>query len=404
MTHLIPIPPKRFIGLDVHKHYLIAFGVDQDLNIVLPAHRVELFNLESWMKKSLSKQDAVALEMTTNTWELYDELSPCTHSVTVVHPQHIALITHAQVMTDKIAAAILARFLAKGLLTAVWVPPVEIRELRALVAQRGKMVRLATQAKNRLHSVLQRHHILPPEGGLFLEDQKEWWSSLPLGKLEKVNLQSDLDTLHFAGTQLTHFETIMNEMSAKNQDVTRLIHLPGFGVILALTVYAAIGDIARFEDAKHLVGYSGLGARIHDSGLTTRTGRITKSGRKDLRFALVEAAQAASRSHPHWKAELARLEPRLGRNKAIVAIARKLLVAVWFVLSRKTADRFVQPDQVARKLLRFAYKVGTHNLPDDQSAGQFIRRYMDDLKFGAEISAITSKSKRPIHLPPSSLL
>jgi transposase len=61
---------KRYIGLDVHKHYLIAVGVDDDLNVVLPVRRVEFSYLEAWMKKTLTKQDEVALEMTTNTWQL----------------------------------------------------------------------------------------------------------------------------------------------------------------------------------------------------------------------------------------------------------------------------------------------------------------------------------------------
>ena len=85
--------PKRFIGLDVHKHYLIALGVDADLNVILPVQRVEFYRLEAWMKKTLNQQDAVALEMTTNTWQLYDELSAYVLSVTVVHPPHVALIT-----------------------------------------------------------------------------------------------------------------------------------------------------------------------------------------------------------------------------------------------------------------------------------------------------------------------
>ncbi|MBK8419311.1 hypothetical protein [Candidatus Villigracilis saccharophilus] len=66
---------------------------------------------------------------------LYDEFSAHVMSVTVVHPPHLALITRSQVMTDKIAASILARLLAKDLLVGIWVPPVEVRELRALVAQ-----------------------------------------------------------------------------------------------------------------------------------------------------------------------------------------------------------------------------------------------------------------------------
>jgi len=158
---------KRYIGLDVHKHYLIALGVDEELNVVLPVRRVELSHLEGWMKKTLTQQDEVVLEMTTNTWQLHDELSEYAGRVVVVHPPHVALITRSQVMNDKIAASILARLLAKGLLVGIWVPPQEVRELRGLVAQRRKMTGLATQAKNRLQAVLQRHHLIPPKGNPF---------------------------------------------------------------------------------------------------------------------------------------------------------------------------------------------------------------------------------------------
>jgi hypothetical protein len=173
---------KRYIGLDVHKHYLIALGVDADLNVVLPARRVELSRLEAWMKKSLTKQDEVVLEMTTNTWQLYDELVAYAGSVMVVHPPHVALITRSQVMNDKIAASILARLLAKGLLVGIWIAPQEIREARGLVAQRQKMVRLATQAKNRLQAVLQRHHLVRPAGNPFAEANHNWWQALTLGR------------------------------------------------------------------------------------------------------------------------------------------------------------------------------------------------------------------------------
>jgi len=149
---------------------------------------------------------------------------------------------------------------------------------------------------------------------------------------------------------------------------------PSVSLITALVILAAIGEIERFPEAKYLVGFSGLGACIHDSGLTTRTGKITKAGRKDLRTALVEAAQVAANTYPHWKAELARLEPRLGRNKAIVAIARKLLIAIWHILTQQVADRFAQPELVARKLLKYAYRLGKSRRPQSLSASAFVRQ------------------------------
>ena len=393
---------KRYIGLDVHKHYLIALGVDADLNIVLPTRRVELSRLVSWMKRTLTKRDDVVLEMTTNTWQLYDELIQYAGKVTVVHPPHVALITRSQVMNDKIAASILARLLAKGLLVGIWIPPQEIRDARGLVAQRQKMVRLATQAKNRLHAVIQRHHLVPPAGNLFGANNKEWWMSLSLGKLEKLNLQSDLETLQFAEKQVKNMTEIMEGMAAEQDEIGRMLHLAGFGVVTAFTVWAAIGDIRRFAEPRYLVGYAGLGTRVHDSGMTSRSGKITKAGRRDLRTVLIESANVAANHHPHWKAELARLEPRLGRNKAVVAIARKLLIAVWFVLQGKT-DKFAEPEVVAQKMLKFAYTVGKANRPKGQSAAQFARIRMDALGLGMELTNISWGSKKPIPLPPSSL-
>jgi transposase len=393
---------KRYIGLDVHKHYLIALGVDEELQVILSARRVELSNLESWMKKNLTKRDEVVLEMTTNTWQLYDELAEHANSVMVVHPPHVALITRSQVMNDKIAASILARLLAKGLLVGIWVPPQEIRELRGLVVQRQKMTRLATQAKNRLHAVIQRHHLKPPLGNPFAKTNDGWWQALPLGKLEKMNLQSDLETLQFAEQQATRIQKEMTSIVAESEEISRLLHISGFGVITAVTVFAAIGDIMRFSEPKKLIGYAGLGARVHDSGMTTRTGKITKAGRRDLRVALVEAAHVVANSHPHWKAELARLQPRLGYNRAIVAIARKLLITVWYVLQGE-ADKYAEPKAVAQKMLKFAYSIGKANRPKGQTAAQFARERLDALGVGQELTSIPWGSKKPIPLPPSNL-
>jgi transposase len=365
--------------------------------------RADLLDLASWAKRHLTRQDAVALEMSTNTWTVYEDLLPLVHSVIVVHPPHVALIVRAQVKTDQRAALALAQLHAKGLLPAVWVPPAAVREQRATIAQRTKFTRLSTQAKNRLHAALHRHHLpLPAEGSPFALANRAWWLALPVSASERARLQSDLDTLAFAEQQVAALTTALTADAAQDERLPLLVQLPGFGVINSLTVLAAIGDIRRFETAKHLVGYAGLGTRVHDSGQLHRTGRITKAGRRDLRAALVEAAQTAANTHPHWQAELARLEPRLGRNKAIVAIARKLLVAVWHVLTENQADRFAQPEHVARKLLNYTYKVGRTNRRPGQSTAEYVREQLDRLQMGADLAGI-AHGRRTIPLPPSQL-
>jgi transposase len=395
--------PTRFIGLDVHKHYLVAIAVNPAGEQIGGPWRVQLSELDGWATRHLTRQDAVALEMSTNTWTVYDELRPLVQSLIIVHPPHVALIVRAQVKTDQRAALALAQLHAKGLLPAVWVPPQAVREQRATVAQRTKFTRLATQAKNRLHSALHRHHLPLPDGSPFAPTNRAGWRTLPVSASERARLQSDLATLDFAEAQIAALTTALTTDAAQDERVPLLVQLPGFSVINSLTVLAAIGDIQRFETAKHLVGYAGLGARVHDSGQLHRTGRITKAGRRDLRAALVEAAQTAANTHPHWQAELARLEPRLGRNKAIVAIARKLLVSVWHVLTEGEADRFADAERVARKLMNYTYKAGRTNRRPGQSTAEYVREQLDRLGLGAELAHV-KWGRREIPLPPSPLM
>jgi transposase len=397
----MPDSTQRFLGLDVHKHYLVAIGVDADLNKVYGPRRVELADLGVWVEKTVTAQDAVVLEMSTNSWQIHDELKPHAQSVTVVHPPHVALIVRAQVMTDKIAALQLARLHAKGLLVGIWVPPQDIRDLRTLVTQRYKMTRLKTQAKCRLQATLHRYHLPPPtEGQMYSQKQASWWLTLPVSPLEQVRLESDWATLVFATAQIQQLEKRMAEWAAQETRATRLMQITGLGLVCAVTLLAAIGDIRRFPSAEQLVGYAGLGAKVHDSGLTKRSGGITKAGRKDIRAVLVEAVQTAVIHDPFWKAELRRLEPRTGRNKAIVALARKMLVIVWHLLTKEIPERHVDPDRLARKFFELAYSM--EKAARGQSAQAFVRERLDALGLGTKLTCIRQGQRR-ILLPKSSL-
>jgi len=119
--------------------------------------------------------------------------------------------------------------------------------------------------------------------------------------------------------------------------------------------------------AKNLVGYAGLGTQVHDSGQTTHTGKITKAGRRDLRAAMVEAAHTAVLHDPLWKAQFKQMESRLGYNKTIIAIARKMLVAVWYILTKQVCNRFAETELVTHKFMQYTYRIGKENRPKDQS-------------------------------------
>jgi transposase len=395
--------PKRFFGLDIHKFFMVAVAVNAEKAIVYGPRRVEWSDFERWIEHEIKSSDAVAIEMTTNTWEVYDLLSPCAFNVLVVHPQHVKAIVEAQVKTDKKAAQTLAELLAAGMLHGIWVPDDYIRDLRMLVAERKNMARLSATAKNRLHAVLHRHHILPPEGfELFHPDLKPWWEGLQVSLLEKVRIQTDLATLAFAQEQKKLLEEELGKAAAQDERIPLLIQIPGVALVTAITILAAVGTITRFPDAQHLVGYAGLGASVHASGERYTTGGITKSGRRDLRAAMVDAANHAVLHHPYWKHELERLEFRLGRSRAIVTIARKLLITVWQVLRKEIVDKHHDPIDIACSFFKLAYAVKVRNLPGKQSAVQFTRNQLDRLGIGMELERIPWGTKHP-KLPPSRL-
>jgi hypothetical protein len=130
-----------------------------------------------------------------------------------------------------------------------------------------------------------------------------------------------------------------------------------------------VGVIDRFPSAKHLVGYAGLGASVQASGQTHRGGRITKAGRRDLRTVLGEVAWIAVAQHPQWKAQYQQL-----------AIARKLLVVIWPVLSPQQPDRHADPQAVSRKLMTWISRSGRTTPGKNRSRLLRLRDHLDRLQ------------------------
>jgi transposase len=383
---------ERYLAVDLPKYYLLVGGVNARQEIVLPPRRLELKEWPAWAKEHLQKTDALVSEATTNAWDFYDQVVPLVGRVVVANAGRVRLIAEARVKTDKHDVLCLARLLAAKLIPEVWVPPSEVRELRSLLAHRRRLVKMQTMLKNRLHSLLHRHYLLPPAGDPFLAQQQTWGEKLALSPTERLHMRHDLATLRYLEPQIAEVDLELSRLSTQepwSHWAPYLFQLPGFGLIVTMTVLAAIGDITRFPTDKQLVGYSGLGVSVHDSGLLHRSGHITKEGRKELPWVLVEAAWQAVECHPYWQAEYARLVRRLGPNQAIVAIARRLLVAVWHVLSERAADCQARPEMVAFKLMTWSWKL-TKEQRGGMTSRQFIRYQVMRLKLGADLTHLTT--------------
>jgi transposase len=378
----------RFFGVDLHKNFLFIAAVNSLQEIILKPTKIYLKDWPAWARDHLLPTDIVAVESTTNTWDFYDGIVSLVAAVQIANAGKLPWITKSRVKTDKHDSIKLAKLCAAGLIPQVWIPPVHIREARCLLAHRRRLVGIQTMTRNRLQSLLHRHMLDLPAGEPFSIRNLPWWDSIPVSPMEKILLRHYLDILN-------HLKPLIGQLDAQivslsdspewRDLMTFTIQIPGIGVILGMTILSALGDISRFESPKKAVGYSGLGASVHASGETFRQGRITKAGRRDLRTALIEAAWAAVNSDPYWKQEFDRLSQRLVPCKAIVAIARRLLVVLWHVLSKRQSYRHIADEKIASKMMLWSEKVRKH---DRQAAATrlFVRRRLMTLGVGKNLS------------------
>jgi transposase len=349
---------QRYIALDIHKEYIIVGAMNTAQEWDIRPKRVEMIHFRSWSAKNLRAGDAVVIETTTNVWDIYDIVAPLVTRTVVAHAGAVRQIAEARVKTDTEDIKRLLRLLIADIVPEVWVPPAHVRELRGLIAYRNRLVVNGAAVRNRLHSLVHRHNLQLPKGEL---TDADWWGTQPLTALEKIQVRQELALLTQIEKNKTELEVELAKMSVGEtwgKPATRLLQLPGLGLIATMTVLAAIGDIRRFADPKCLVGYAGLGAGVHQSGKEHKDKGITKSGRKELRWAMIEAAWRAVRSSPVWEKRFQELAKRKGQHKAIVAIARKLLMTLWHVLTKEETDRNASEEDLAWKMLLWSWSLG----------------------------------------------
>jgi transposase len=347
---------QRYVGFDIHKEYALVGGQNARQEWILQPRRVGLEKFREWAQANLRLGDAAIIETTTNVWDVYDIVAPLVSYVVVAHAGGERQIAEARVKTDKKDIERLLKLLIADIVPEVWVPPVPVRELRGMISYRNRLVKTATMIRNRLQSLIHRHNLILPKGAL---TDKAWWEAQTLSALEQIPIRQELALLAGLDKNKAEVDAELGRQclgATWGKQAVRLLQLSGFGVIISMTVLSAIGDISRFEDAKKLVGYSGLGAGVHDSGKEHQQKRITKEGRKELRWALVEAAWRAIRISPYWKEQYEKYLRRMRKpTQAIVVIARKLLVAVWHVLTKEETDEHVSEEDLAYKMLVLAW-------------------------------------------------
>jgi transposase len=329
------------IGVDMHKRFSQVAVVD-DLGQVLQEEHLEHRDRDhlAGFFAHYRSQAIAALEATRNWYWLYELIEAQGVQVKLVHPLRAKLIAEAKVKTDKIDARILAQMERAGFLPEAYIPPREIREQREWLRYRIALVHARAGFKNRVHTVLDKLGITHEYTDLFGKRGLEFLATVPLPEVYRFEVSEYLDIITRLDGKIAVVTKRIRQMLKPDLRARWCLSLPGVGDIITYLLLAEIGDIKRFPSDKKLVSYGGLAPGVRQSADHVWEGHITHQGNRYIRWGIIEAAQLAPKLDPALYQFYWRTARRRGPKKARVAVARKLLAAVWHVLTYEQEYRY----------------------------------------------------------------
>lgn len=368
---------KRCCGLDVHQATVVACtlvgGAEEKPRKTLrifPTHTAGLRELSGWLKEHGCTH--VGMESTGVYWKPVYAVLEGEFDLTVGNARNIRGVPGRK--TDVKDAEWIADLLRHGLIAKSFVPDARLRELRDLLRYRRKLVQSRSSERNRLLKVLETANIKLAtvvsdvfgvsgsamvraliEGRLDVEEM----AKLGRGKLrnKRAELALALDGspqqhhIFLLRMQLRRLEEVERDIAeidalieSKLEPYSRqrelLVQIPGVDVVSSAEIIAEIGvDMSVFKSAAHLASWAGVCPGNNESAGKRKHGK-TRKGNIYLTTALVRAAQAAAKKkRSYYKDKFHRLKARRGYRRAIVAIAHKILVAAYHLLSTGTPYR-----------------------------------------------------------------
>jgi transposase len=343
---------QQFIGCDAHKKFSVFVAVDEQ-GQATRAVRVEHTQPHyTAFLRQLPQESEIAVEATGHWYWLVDEMESAGHHVHLANPLEAKKRMGRTNKTDALDAKGLAILLRNGTLPESWIPPGSLRDQRELLRTRMALRDLRSSLKHRIHAAVDRYGLHTDAlTDLFGIKGREYLASRlaefppETARMVEIQLQA-LDEL------AAHVESIEQRIHAKitpTTEVQLLRSVPGVGEILAPVIWLEIGDVRRFPRAENLASYAGLVPRVFSSGGHTRLGGISRFVNQYLKWAFVEAANCAVRLKAHRPSHIGHLYGRLlvkrGHGRAVVAVARHLAEASYWILRKQEPYRAPQANK-----------------------------------------------------------
>jgi transposase len=337
---------ELFVGIDLHKRkwHVTIRTVDVELfSGSIPGTWTALHRLLGRYKGN--KVHGVYEAGYFGFW-LYDQLAGYGADCIVTPPSLMPMEYGNRVKTDRRDSKKLAHLLAKGLLKRVWIPSEEERYHRQVPRRRRQLIGDRVRTQNRIKSELTFY-------GIDIPAPRGKWTQIYFDNLRRVRFRNRWmqQSYNRLLEQYEFLSELIDKQTQSLKDLAKtplycdrvkiLTSIPGVGVITAMEILLELQDVARFRRADQLAAYVGLTPSQYTSADKVRMGRITGIGKNSVRVALVEAAWWLIRKDKAMRNKYEKIKARAGAKRAIVAVARNLLLRMRRMLLDNSPYAFV---------------------------------------------------------------
>ena len=321
---------RQYVGIDFHRRRSVIVRMSGD-GERLGVHRIVNDPCElSAVMTVCGDAPQVVIEATYGWYWAVQLLQDQGATVHLANPNALNW-GDRRVKNDVIDATDLADMLRLGRLPKAWIAPPALRELRELVRYRAKLVKLRSGLKAQVHAVMAKEGVLPKVSDMFGPAGTRQLDALELGAPFAHRVTSLRELIAIYDREIKTLERDIHQHLKQHQGYNAIQAINGVGKVSAAVLVAEIGDVTRFPTPAHLSCWCGLTPRHRESDLKTRRGRISKQGSRLVRATLIEGI---SRYHGGTilDAKYKTIAKRRGKNKARVALARKVLTLVFYGL------------------------------------------------------------------------
>jgi transposase len=287
--------------------------------------------LRAWLRQVPGPRQVVV--EASGFWPAFArEAGPEADHLVMVHPLRCKAIASARLKNDRVDSETLAHLSRADLLPEAWMADVATQQLRQLTRLRITLGRQRAKAKNQLQAVLHQEGFLKPVADVFGKRGRVWLAGLALSPAGRVVVDTWLKVVDQMDALIAQQTAELERLATDDARARWLQTVPGIGAYSAMVILAEVGDIVRFDSKRALASYAGLTPVVRESAGKRRRGGIGHQGSGTLRWIMLQVAQGAARSSPAAKAWMAKLKKKKPVQVAKIALARKLLTAVWAML------------------------------------------------------------------------